>query len=272
LAVSLGSNLAWADGEFYVIAGGGGVGTKISSLPYTIKSPGFYYLSGNLTYSGSLDGITVNSDNVTIDLMGFCLSGPGSSSESTGIISKFDETQINYKNVEVRNGSLTGWLNGFYGGYRSRALNLSVKNCKNGIILLSAGLVKNCIVDSCSNHGIFSSGGVTTGNTVFNCSVKGILGSGIISGNWVSDCPYGIDANGTISGNSIENCRINGILCTMGASVISNMVQTPSQATGIYIATADPCLVTQNTVSGPGTHFVPGGSGTINVDKTNAGF
>ena len=32
----------WAD-DFYVIAGGGGVGTKITSLPYTITKPGFYY-------------------------------------------------------------------------------------------------------------------------------------------------------------------------------------------------------------------------------------
>ncbi len=64
--------------EFYVIAGGAtAVGTKITSLPYTISSPGFYYLTGNLSYTGSGNGITVSSDDVTLDLMGFRLSGPG---------------------------------------------------------------------------------------------------------------------------------------------------------------------------------------------------
>jgi hypothetical protein len=33
---------ALADGDFYVVAVGGGVGTKITSLPYPINSPGFY--------------------------------------------------------------------------------------------------------------------------------------------------------------------------------------------------------------------------------------
>ena len=55
-----------ADGEFYVIAGGGGVGTKITSLPYTISKSGFYYLAGDLTSASS--GITVDVDNVTIEI------------------------------------------------------------------------------------------------------------------------------------------------------------------------------------------------------------
>jgi hypothetical protein len=64
-----------ADGEFYVIAGGGGVGTKISSLPYTINSPGFYYVTGNLSNPINSGGIIVSVDDVTIDLMGFRLGG-----------------------------------------------------------------------------------------------------------------------------------------------------------------------------------------------------
>jgi len=47
-AVLLSAAPVSADGEFYVIAGGGAaVGTKISNLPYTINNPGFYYLTGN---------------------------------------------------------------------------------------------------------------------------------------------------------------------------------------------------------------------------------
>lgn len=64
--------LTWTSGlaEFYVIpVGGPRVGTEIKSLPYTITTPGFYYLTKNLTATGT--GITVNAGDVTIDLMGF---------------------------------------------------------------------------------------------------------------------------------------------------------------------------------------------------------
>jgi hypothetical protein len=72
-AVLLGVSPALADGDFYVVVVPGGVGTKITSLPYTITAPGFYYLTGNLTCPSGV-GITINSDDVTIDLMGFRLS------------------------------------------------------------------------------------------------------------------------------------------------------------------------------------------------------
>ena len=98
----------WADGDFYVVAVGGGVGTKITSLPKTINTPGFYYLTSNLSYSGTSDGITVESDDVTIDLMGFELKGPTSGSSSARGIRIGSATALN--NVEVRNGCLTGWF------------------------------------------------------------------------------------------------------------------------------------------------------------------
>ena len=56
-AVLLNGNPVLADGDFYVVAVGGGVGTKITSLPYIITNPGFYYLTSNLSYSsGTSDG------------------------------------------------------------------------------------------------------------------------------------------------------------------------------------------------------------------------
>ena len=49
--------------------------TPISSLPLTITTPGSYYFTTNLTSAGATDGITIATNNVTIDLMGFELSG-----------------------------------------------------------------------------------------------------------------------------------------------------------------------------------------------------
>ena len=47
--------------------------TPISSLPYTISAPGSYYLTGPLNSTNT--GITVAANDVTIDLMGFTISG-----------------------------------------------------------------------------------------------------------------------------------------------------------------------------------------------------
>jgi hypothetical protein len=89
LAVALLSGSAvWADGDLYVVGGGGlPVGTKITSLPacgLTINSPGFYFLGGNQSYSGSANAITILADNVTFDLRGFSLTGPLSAPYSSG--------------------------------------------------------------------------------------------------------------------------------------------------------------------------------------------
>jgi hypothetical protein len=46
--------------------------TPISSVPFTITTPGSYYLTTNL-YSPSGNGITVSANDVTIDLNGFAL-------------------------------------------------------------------------------------------------------------------------------------------------------------------------------------------------------
>jgi hypothetical protein len=248
-AVLLSAAPAWAQ-EFYVIAGGG-VGTRITSLPYTISSPGFYYLTGNLTYTVTSTGILVNSDDVTLDLMGFRLTGSGS---SAGI-------DINgHNNVEVRNGSLNSWgscLIDISGGIGNRALNLRAENCTSGIFLLGGGgyLVKGCSVEA-SDTGIICGGASSViGNTVTNCA-KGIYGSG------------------TISGNSVINSSLYGIQCIGASTVIGNTVVTTGvfNPAGIYITTAAACLVTQNTVSGPGYHLSDPNGVAVNVANTNAGF
>ena len=113
-AVLLNIGSAMADDGFYVVAVGGGVGTKITSLPYTISNPGFYYLSGNLTYTGTASAISITADNVTLDLMGFSLTGGGKEiGTNKGIVTEYNDN--NYKNAEIRNGTVSGFTIGVAG-------------------------------------------------------------------------------------------------------------------------------------------------------------
>ena len=59
-----------------VVSGNDRNGTEITSLPYTISTPGEYYLSGDLTcYDSSAAGITVEAENVIIDGQGHKITG-----------------------------------------------------------------------------------------------------------------------------------------------------------------------------------------------------
>ncbi|MHB8068816.1 MAG: right-handed parallel beta-helix repeat-containing protein [Desulfobaccales bacterium] len=187
LAVVLCGTAAWAD--FYVVAGGGPpVGTKITSLPYEIKNSGFYYLGGNLTYSGSSNAITVSADNVTLDLMGFSLSHPGPFAAGNGILME------GRYNVEIRNGTVSGFNVGiletnFLTGAQHRVSN--VRAISNAYSIWLYG--KNHLVNACNGSygsiGIYVTTGVITGSVASNNGDHGIeiVGPGSIIGNIAND-------------------------------------------------------------------------------------
>jgi len=209
-AVLLSAAPVMADEGFYVVAVGR-LGTPITSLPKSIDTPGFYYLTGNLSYSGTSNGISVNSDDVTIDLMGFEIQGPGNNPTNYGIVCG------NHKNVEIRNGCLLNWRGGLWSnGLQARALNLRINNCFYGI-LFDEATFGSYQIKGCS---------LTTSN-----------------------------ASGSLA-----------ITCT-GGVITGNTVITATSTFGIYISSALPCLVTQNSVSGDGIHFHSGGAGTVNVNN-----
>lgn len=257
-----------ADGDIYE---GGPWGTKITKLPYTISAPGSYYLGSNLTYAGSGDGITVAAgvNNVTLDLMGFTLNGSGSGSNSVGIYLNGS------KNVEVRNGTVTGWP--WCGileynndsGMLHRILNVRAVGNGKGIYLSGRGhLVKGCEVTATgtNNRSIL----IWYQGTVSGCTVRvenyhGIeTGGGIISDNVVSSTGTGstgiitYDSGTLIKGNKVSGCA-SGIYGGNygGLNVIGNTVNAGSGTTGFYLTDDYSNLLDQNTVTGAGTHGTP---------------
>jgi hypothetical protein len=268
---------ALAGGDIYV---GGPYGTKITSLPYTISAPGAYYLASNLTYSGNDTGISIYSDHVTLDLMGFTITGSGSGFYGILIFS--------LKNVEIRNGSISGWIQGINGngnnaaGYRIS--NVRMVGNRAGIWLGGDGhLIQGCevtVTDTGQPHAIWVGGSATISGCMVSCtdwfgiySWGGIISGNVVSGNGLSG-GGGIYARAAtlVMGNAVRNCA-TGIQCDYAASVIGNTVNTSSSSqTGISAINSNiyPTLMDQNTVTGPGTHY-SWGSGTV-AWRNNAGY
>ena len=224
----------FADGEFYVIAGGSGVGTKITNLPYTISAPGFYYLTGNLSRTSG-DGITVDSNDVTIDLMGFRLSG-SLTANGIGIIN-------GRTNVEIRNGSLSGWAYGIFmltSGANNRVISIRAEGNNTGFSLPGGNhLIKGCNASNNKNTGIS-------------------LACGLIT-----DC---------VASNNATGIRLVGPGNVLGNAVFNN--STHNLHLGIGVATA--IMVDRNSAFGlnPNYYITAGTTGVVGIGSgtiTNAG-
>jgi hypothetical protein len=264
--VLLSPTAALAAGDIYV---GGPYGTKITSLPYTINAPGAYYLGGNLSCSASVgNGITINSDDVTLDLMGFTLTYTGSGTDNPGI------SMNTRTNVEVRNGTLRGWPGGgireFGHGFLHRIMHIRTDGNFVSINLEGTGhLVQGCCCKDTSSEIYGENGGMIIGCTVNGGQIS--TNSGLIIGNMANDSPIygGINAtNSLIMGNEVANCT-SGIYSSIAGSLIGNTVSTSSNSqTGIVSGSGSPILLDQNSILGPGTHYI----GIIPVSRNNAGY
>lgn len=232
------------------------VGTAISSVPYTISASGLYYLSSNLSPpSGVADGIIVNADDVTIDLMGFVLDG--NNSTSAGIY------MSGRSNVEIRNGTVRKFEHGIHednggSGFGHRIFNVRAwANTTNGIFLLGTGhMVKDSTASGNGGLGISGGTGATvSGNTAFANSTNGInagTGSTVIGnttyGN--TNTGIGVSSGSTVIGNTAYNNGGNGIQTTGWSTIRGN---TSASNTGSGITLSGDSLVTGNTSANNGT-------------------
>jgi len=253
--ILLSSTAALADGDFY---GGGPYGTKITSLPYTISAPGAYYLGGNLSSTGS--GITISHtpapvNDVTLDLMGFSITGPGS---GTGI------SMSGSTNVEIRNGTVSGWDYGIFesgSGLNHRIFNVRAAGATSAIRLYGGGhLVKGC--DASQSSAGFTAIYLNGLGTVSGCKATpasnangivtfgGTISDNVVIGNGGTD-GYGIyagSAPAVIRRNEVSNFQYC-IYCGGAASIIGNAVTINSNQTGVSLINAATTMVDQNCVT-----------------------
>jgi hypothetical protein len=153
----------------------------ITSIPVAITNPGSYYLTSNLGNTifiifvgghpvlvNSLAGtnaITILTNNVTIDLSGYTL---------TGISNALNGILGSGTNITICNGVITGFGNGInVNAVNTRVTAVTVSDCQfNGIGLGIFSMVDSCIVNNVGSTGI--NGATVRNSTARNCMGRGI--------------------------------------------------------------------------------------------------
>jgi hypothetical protein len=206
--------------------------TPISSVPFTITNSGSYYLTKNLNVTTG-DAITINANQVTLDLNGFTISSTAASAngKSISLANPAGNSDITILNGHIKGGvtNNAGVYNGpgfAYGiyytafPYNVRVAGVSVSGCSiHGIYLGFAfsTVVESCTVQTIGSDGIRASG--VSHSRADQCGGRGIVsdtasdcygvatasGAGLVA-TTANNC-YGQSASGTgLSASTANNC------------------------------------------------------------------
>lgn len=255
---------------------------KASDLPLTISEPRSYYLTETINFSvTNTEAITIESNDVTIDLMGYSLIGPGKAAGTVGSGIRIINSN---SNIEIRNGTIRNFRwTGIYSN-NSNSKNhriIGVRVLSNGDSGVSLGgpslLVKDC---TASKNGVFGlrTGGesVMTGNTAYGNGANGISSSdgSVITNNTTTNNNYGIYAasNCVISGNMVSDNASSGIYVPSGAGcVITGNVVSDNLSNGIYVSTSGSVITGNLTTNNTGIGISAGAYALVdqNVSYSN---
>jgi len=200
----------------------------IATLPFTISNSGSYVVVKDLSLSTQdTDGITISANNVTIDLNGHALIGPGKAvgASGSGIV-----LSGSYSNIAVRNGTIRDWRNaGVFGNSINSLFEFlrCYSNGSNGIEVGLGSIVRFCNCNYNGYRGISGESGLITGNTCTQNDADGIMGnsSTISSNTCTNNAASGINAQGgVVSGNTCSYniddgiyanvCLVSGNFCS----------------------------------------------------------
>ncbi len=208
--------------------------TPISSVPFTITESGSYYFTNHIVAAPNAAGIYVDASDVTIDLNGFSLVGTTTSQD--GILA----LENSYRNLTVRNGTITGWRNGIGAEFILGAVyeDLTLRNNTGGGLRAGAGVLIDrvrALVNG--DHGILINEAVTIDSvegSVIRSSMANGNGLDGIQFNEVDDFRYrpgGVliedniasDNGGSLGAPYGAGIRINGNRARVeGNNVVSN--------------------------------------------------
>jgi hypothetical protein len=168
----------------------------ITSLPYTISTPGSYKLEGNLNQpTVGFAAIMITANGVTLDLNGYSVTGPVSCTSSGCSASEWvGGIQSDATQTTVKNGQVSGFGYCVIVNDHSRVENVNVDSCMTGIYGYESTIIWHNVANNCSSAGILGYQGVIKENLVTN-SYYGIDASeSLVSMNTVANNSFGIYA------------------------------------------------------------------------------
>jgi hypothetical protein len=197
-------------------------------FPFLITQPGNYKLAGNLAVPANTSGILIQSNDVTLDLNGFSITGPvvcdnqgdnctgqpttGDTSGVEAVLGFVNGQRANIFGVTIKNGHLRGFTNGIltFGGVVEEITAQS--NLNAGIFAFDAVVRKN---DGSRNHndGIACNQCVVTENiAAFNHGNNfHLVAGGVFASNTAVGAGFGASLDFFIV--SLNNSSCNGIRC-----------------------------------------------------------
>jgi len=217
----------------------------IATLPYTISQSGSYVVVKDLSLSTQdTNGITISVDNVTIDLNGHSLMGPGKSTGTSGSGIYIVATRYN---IAIHNGTVLDWRQDGINGQNSANSQFENLRCyNNGLRGLYAGFGSRVVGNTCYQN---ADAGIRTNN---GCYINGNAcsnnaGSGLYAG-----------LGSTVSGNSCKNNTNEGIYAEAACQISNNSCHA-NDAEGIQVAGSG-TIVNNSCASNLGSGIYAGAS------------
>lgn len=225
-------NIVRGNGDNYELASSNQLNLLISEIPELIEWPCSVKLAGTLICTQTdTNGLTINADDVTIDMAGHTLVGPGASS-GHGI----GQASSN-RNLRVFNGKVVNWRGSWSAGVSARGLgsNLSDIQASTNYYGISTGpgcLLRDSVAANNTSIGIR----VDENSVVNRCVARYNGDTGITNGtaSAIADCTafhnggHGISTDGCCLvhdciayANSVDgiritrNCRVSGCACSL---------------------------------------------------------
>jgi parallel beta-helix repeat protein len=263
---------------------------------FIINRAGSYYLTTNLMVVSSQYAISIQTNNVTLDLNGFTIDGISNTSpNSMGIYVPFAQTDI-----AIRNGIVSDWpIDGIYAFHASNCqfehlrlyndsqqglyagTNCVINDCvaqRDGTGIIGEN---NCNVTHCNFLGNFGQGLELGDNCIItSCMAQGNFASGFYVGNGcvISDCSSVTNTHvaGMVGG---DNCTLSGCTVlsnigfglTLGSECVVNGctvnfntgvgISSAGASSGFYGLIVKNCSVCQNSLDG-----IDSGTGSLVQD------
>ncbi len=210
--------------------------TEITTVPMSITAQGLYCLKGNLlTGISTGTAISIETNNVTIDMNGWRIGGLAGGDASTAI----GISSLGRKNVTVRNGSIRGFAAAIQvsdaSSSRHRYEDLVIDGAKSAGIIIAG-----------TNHTIRNNQIWNTGDSSVLNGAAGILGSGglLISSNIIGNTISGVLETSTSNGLRLSS---GGLMNVIKDNTITNVIGSAADI-GIILSNMSDTIIQGNRI------------------------